>query len=106
MGLVEVTFPASYKVLTYVRNSLYIMCQVRSHYKLYLIKAATSVYIFAMSSACSAHTLACGEYFHLVRALFHMQVFLKFKSSCTINNSSSNLIRAKLQDTYMHTYIL
>ena len=76
----QVTFPASYKVRTYVTACIHTCatCQVHSRYE--LIKHAMSVYIVREQLRHHqplVHTLACSEYFpiRVVRALFHTQVF-------------------------------
>ena len=65
----------------------YATYQVYSRYE--LIKTATSVYIVHKQLRHHqplVYTPARSEYFpvRLVPALFHTQVFLKFKSSCTV----------------------
>ena len=85
----QVTFPVSYNLHTYVTACIHTCttCRVHSHYK--LIKHATSVYIICEQLRCHqllVHTLACSEYpIRVVRALFHTRVLFKFKSSCTVH---------------------
>ena len=78
----------SYKVHTYVTACIHscATCQVYSRCE--FIKPTTSVYIVCkqLRRQPVVHMLACSEYFavHVVPVLFHTQVFLKFKSSCTV----------------------
>ena len=84
-------------------------CQVHSHYE--LIKHATIVHIVREQLRCHqplVHMLARSEYFpiRVVRALFHMRVFFKLKSSCTVYGNLSHVAIATVflvVRSYNHT---
>ena len=85
----QVTFPASYKVHTYVTSCIHTCttCRVHSHYE--LIKHAMSVSIVRehlRRYQPLVQMLARSKYFpiRVVHALFHMYVFFEFKLSCTV----------------------
>ena len=85
----QIKFPASYKIIMHVKACIHRCAMYRVHSHRELIKPAMRFYIIREQLRHHqplVHTLAHSEHFpvRVVRAVFHIQVFLKFKSSCTV----------------------
>ena len=86
----QVTFPAIYKVHTYVTACIYTSTTCRVHSRCELIKPTMSVDIVReqlIRHQPVVRTLARSKDFPIcvVCALFHMRVFFKFILSCTVS---------------------